>query len=175
MYVALGCVLFSGSFSICTLQGLQCSEHWLFTKSLSCSESTLWRSSAPLQFLNFNIPSTTEGHLRTKYNVKLFFFKSTYLPMHNDTRLGTYLFSVGTHRGNLLVSSSFSTGDLNFCVHSIPLWKNGSCSEHQCIGLLEEHCSNYIMSMLNLQIHQWASSRQNQCGIKQNEYICMYI
>ena len=36
-----GCVLFSGSFSVCTLQCLQCSEHWLFTKSLSCSESTL--------------------------------------------------------------------------------------------------------------------------------------
>ena len=32
-----GCVLFSGSFSVCTLQCLQCSEHWLFTKSLSCS------------------------------------------------------------------------------------------------------------------------------------------
>ena len=31
-----GCVLFSGSFSVCTLQCLQCSEHWLFTKSLSC-------------------------------------------------------------------------------------------------------------------------------------------
>ena len=35
------CVLFSESFSVCTLQCLQCSEHWLFTKSLSCSESTL--------------------------------------------------------------------------------------------------------------------------------------
>ena len=22
--------------------------------------------------------------------------------------------------------------------------KNGPCSEHQCIGLLEEHCSNYV-------------------------------
>ena len=62
------CVLFSGSFSVCTLHCLQCSEHWLFTKSLSRSESTPWRSSAPAQFLNFNIPSTTEGHLRTKCN-----------------------------------------------------------------------------------------------------------
>ena len=35
------CVLFSGSFSVYILQGLQCSEHWLFTKCLSCSESTL--------------------------------------------------------------------------------------------------------------------------------------
>ena len=43
--------------------------------------------------------------------------------MHNDTRFGTDLFSVGTHRGNLLVSSRFSTGDLNFCIHSIPLWE----------------------------------------------------
>ena len=90
--------------------------------------------------------------------------------MHNDTRFSTDLFSVGTHRGNLLVSSRFSTEDLNFCVHSIPLWKNGSCSEHQCTGLLEEHCSNYIMLMLNLQIHLlWASSRQYECGIKQNK------
>ena len=89
------------------------------------------------------------------------------------TRFGTYLFSTGTHQGYLLVSSRFSTGDLNFCVYSIPLgspvWKNRSCSEHQCIGLLEEHCCNYIMSMLNLQIHLlWASSRQHECGIKQN-------
>ena len=43
--------------------------------------------------------------------------------MHNDTRFGMYLFSVGTYWGNLLVSSRFSTGDLNFCVHSIPLWE----------------------------------------------------
>ena len=42
---------------------------------MSCSESTPWMSSAPAQFLNFNILSTTEGHLRTKYNVKLLFFK----------------------------------------------------------------------------------------------------
>ena len=47
--------------------------------------------------------------------------------MHNDTRFGTYLFSVGTNWGNIPVSSRFSTGDLNFCVHSIPLWV--SCVE----------------------------------------------
>ena len=39
------------------------------------------------------------------------------------THFGTYLFLVGTHQRNLLVSSRFSTGDLNFCIHSIPLWK----------------------------------------------------
>ena len=90
------------------------------------------------------------------------------------THFDTYLFSVGTHWGNLLVSSRFSTGDLNFCVHSIPLWE--PCVEKTVmlrasmhIGLLEEHCSNYIMPMLNLQIHQWASSRQHQCGIRQNK------
>ena len=44
------------------------------------------------------------------------------------THFGTYLFSVGTHRRNLLISSRFSTGDLNFCVHSIPLWEP-SCVE----------------------------------------------
>ena len=43
--------------------------------------------------------------------------------MYKDTRFGTYLFSVGTHRGNLLVNSWFSTGDINFCIHSIPLWE----------------------------------------------------
>jgi len=31
---------------------------------------------------------------------------------------------VGTHWGNLLANSRFSsTGDLNFCIHSIPLWE----------------------------------------------------
>ena len=75
---------------------------------MSCSESTPWMSSAPAQFLNFNILSTTEGHLRTKYNVKLLFFKSTYLSMHNATPFDTYLFSVDTYQGNLLVSSRFS-------------------------------------------------------------------
>ena len=49
--------------------------------------------------------------------------------MHNDTRLGTYLFSVGTYRGNLLVSSRFSKRDLNFCVHSIPLWEPWQCGK----------------------------------------------
>ena len=68
--------------------------------------------------------------------------------MHTDTRFGTYLFSVGTHLGNLLVSSRFLTGDLNFCIHIIPLWEpyveKPVMLKHQCIGLLEEHCSNYI-------------------------------
>ena len=64
-----GCVLLSGSFSACTLQCLQCSEHWLFTKSLSCSchvQSPHFECPLPLrsQILNFNTPSTT-GHLRT--------------------------------------------------------------------------------------------------------------
>ena len=49
--------------------------------------------------------------------------------MHHDTRFGTYLFPVGTHRGNLLVNSRFSTGDLNFCVHSIPLWEPWQCGK----------------------------------------------
>ena len=40
--------------------------------------------------------------------------------MHNDTFW--YVFIFGRYSpGNLLVSSRFSTGDLNFCVHSIPL------------------------------------------------------
>ena len=50
------------------------------------------------------------------------------------------------------------------------MWKNGSCSQHQHTGLLEKHCSNHIKSMLNLQIRLlWASSRQHECGIKQNK------
>ena len=100
--------------------------------------------------------------------------------MCNDTFWYGFTFD----RGNLLVSSRFSTGDLNFCIHSNPLWepcveKKRSCSEHQCIGLLEEHCGNYIMSMLNLQIHLlWETSQQHECGIKQNklsESIYQYI
>ena len=83
---------------------------------MSCSP---WMSSAPAQFLSFNIPSTTEGHLRTKYNVKLLFLNPVYFSKHKDTRFGTYLFLVHTH----LANSRFSTGDLNFCVHSIPLWE----------------------------------------------------
>ena len=89
---------------------------------MSCSESTLWMSSAPAQFLNFNIPSIT-GHLRTKHNVKIFKLKKPLIYQCTMTHFGTYLFSVGTHRENLLVSSRFSTGDLNFRVHNIPLWE----------------------------------------------------
>ena len=63
--------------------------------------------------------------------------------MHNDTRFGN-VFLVGTHWGNLLVNSRFSIGDLNFCIRSIPLWKNWSSSEHQWIGLLGEHCGNNV-------------------------------
>ena len=94
--------------------------------------------------------------------------------MHNDTRFGTFLFSVGTHRGTYLSALGSQQGILisastvSHCGSLV--WKNGSCSEHQCTGLLEEHCSHYIMSMLNLQIHLlWASSRQHECGIKQNK------
>ena len=89
---------------------------------MSCSESTLWMSSAPAQFLNYNILSTTEGHLRTKYNVKKS-IKNPLIYQCTMTHFDTYLFSVGTHRGNLLVSSRSSAWDLNFCVHSIPLWE----------------------------------------------------
>ena len=63
----------------------------------------------------------TEGNLRTKYNVKLFLNPLIY--QCTMTHFVIDLFSVGTPRGNLLVSSRFSTGDLNFCVHSIPLWE----------------------------------------------------
>ena len=170
-------------FSVCSVQSTGCNQESVMF--MLCSESILWMSSAPAQFFNFNIPSTT-GHLRTKYKVKLLFFKCTYLSMHNDAPFGTHLFSVGTYRGNLLVSSRFSTGDLNFWVHSIPLRE--PCVEKPVmlrasmhIGLLEEHCSNYIMPMLNLQIHQWASSRQHlRVNLAfghawMNDYICMYI
>ena len=70
--------------------------------------------------------------------------------------------ALGSQQGILISESTVS-----HC--GSPMWKKQSCSEHQCIGLLEEHYSNYIMSTLNLQIHQWASSRQHQCGIKQNK------
>ena len=64
----------------------------------------------------------TEGHLRTKYNVKSLFLNPL-IYQCTMTHFGIYLFLVGTHRGNLLVSSRFSTGDLNFCVRSIRLWE----------------------------------------------------
>ena len=79
------------------------------------------------------------------------FFKSTYLPMHNDTRFGTDLFSVGTHQRNRLSALGsqqgiiISASTVSHC--GSPVWKNGSYSEHQCIGLLEEHCSNYIINL----------------------------
>ena len=48
---------------------------------------------------------------------------------------GTYLSAIGSQQGILISASTVS--------HSgSPVWKNGSCSEHQCIGLLGEHCSN---------------------------------
>ena len=61
------------------------------------------------------------------------------------TCFGSYLFSVGTHRGNLLVSSRFSTGDLNFCVYSISLWETWVEKPVMLrTSILEEHFSNYI-------------------------------
>ena len=115
---------------------------------MSCSESTLWRSSAPAQFLNVNNPSTTEGHLRTKYNVKLLFLNPliyqctmTHVLLRIYFRLvltgGTYLSALGSQQGILISASA-----VPHC--GSPVWKNGPCSEHQCIGLLEVHCSNYI-------------------------------
>ena len=118
------------AFSVCSVQGVYCSvghsPSVLFSvcsvQSTGCSprvchvQSPHSEGPLPLQFLNFNIPSTTEGHLRAKYNIKIKYKKSTYLSTHNDTRFGT-------HWGNLLVSSRFSTGDHNLCIHSIPLWE----------------------------------------------------
>ena len=74
--------------------------------------------------------------------------------MHNDTHFGTNLFSVGTYLGNLPVSIGsqqwilISASTVSHC--GSPVWKNGPCSEHQCIGLLEEHCSNYIIIYVNV-------------------------
>ena len=183
--IAFSVSLVSVVFRVCTVQWVilrlyssvsavfrALAVHQASVMFMSCSESTLWRSSTPAQFL-----STTVGHLRTKYNVKLLFFKSIYLSMHNDTRFGTDLFSVCTHQGNLLVSSRLSTGDLNFCVHSIPLWEpcveKIMCSEHQCIGLLETHCSNYV----NVKsANTWHKAEQIIFGRAwMSDYICTYI
>ena len=93
-------------FRVCSVQGGYCSVGHspsvlfgvcIFTVlavhhesvMLPCSESTLL--TAPAQFLSFNIPSTTEGHLRTKYNVKIIILKSTYLLMH-DTFWYVFIF-----------------------------------------------------------------------------------
>ena len=48
---------------------------------------------------------------------------------------GTYLSAVGSQQGILISASTVS-----HCGGHV--WKKGSRSEHQCIGLLEEHCSN---------------------------------
>ena len=42
--------------------------------------------------------------------------------------------ALGSQQGILISASTVS-----HC--GSPVWKNGSCSEHQCIGLLEKHCS----------------------------------
>ena len=49
------CVLFSGSFSVCTLHCLQCSEHWLFTKSVMFRVDTL-KVLCPCAVLEFQHP-----------------------------------------------------------------------------------------------------------------------
>ena len=102
-------------FSVCSVQSTGCNQESVMF--MSCSESALWISSAPAQFLNFNILSTT-GHLRTKY-IKIFKNPLINAQWHS----GTYLFSVSTHQGSLLVSSRFSKGDFNFRVYIIPLWQ----------------------------------------------------
>ena len=87
---------------------------------------------APAQVLNFNIPSTT-GHPKTNHDVKN---KTIHLSiMHNDTRFGMYLFSVGTHLGNLPVSIGsqqwilISASVVSRC--GSPVWKSGSCTLHR--------------------------------------------
>ena len=85
-------------FSVCSVQGVYClvghspsvlfsvcsvQEHWLFTKSLSCPchvQSPHFECPLPLRsswILTSRHCMTTEGHLRTKYNVNII-FKSTY-------------------------------------------------------------------------------------------------
>ena len=96
------------------------SESVMFT---SRSELTLWMSSAPAHFLNLH-PVNHRGSPEDKIQCKNIFIKiHVSINAQWHTFWPTYLFSAGTHRGNRLVSSRFSIGDLNFCVHSIPLWE----------------------------------------------------
>ena len=160
-------------FSVCSVQSTGCSPrvchiHVMFrvhTLNVLCPCAVQsWKLTSHQQ------QRVTRGQ-NTTYQFKN---KSTYLSVHNGTRFGTWLFLVGTHWGNLPVSSRFSTEDLNFCVHSIPLWE-------PCVEKLTGHaqsintqacwrCTAVVMSMLNLQIHLlWASSWQHECGIKQNK------
>ena len=95
-------------------------ESVMFT---SRSELTLWMSSAPAHFLNLH-PVNHRGSPEDKIQCKNIFIKiHVSINAQWHTFWPTYLFSAGTHRGNRLVSSRFSIGDLNFCVHSIPLWE----------------------------------------------------
>ena len=158
-------------FSVCSVQNTGCNQESVMF--MSCSESTLRMSSAPAKFLNCNILSgSPEDKIQCKF-IYLFFnprisqCTMTHILVHIYFRQvltgGTYLSTLDSQQGILI-----SAPTVSHC--GSPVWKNGPCSERQCIGLLVEHCSNYIMSMLNLQIHLlWASSRQHECGIKQNK------
>ena len=124
----------SVAFRVCTVQWvivrLYSSASAVFralavTKSLSCSchvQSQHFEGPLPLRsswILTSRQSQVTWGQNTMLKKKK----KSPLIYQCTMTHFGTYLFSVGTHRGNLLVSSRFSTGALNFWVHSIPLWE----------------------------------------------------
>ena len=102
--------------------------------------------------------------------------------MHNDARFGTDLFSVGTHLGNrssalgsqqgILISAS----TVSHC--GSPVWKKRPCSELQCIGLLEEHCSNYVNVKSADTWHKVEQIIRVNLAFGRawmSDYICMYI
>ena len=96
---------------------------------------------------------------------------------------GTYPSALGSQQGILISASTVS-----HC--GSPVWKKGSYSEHQCTGLLEEHCSNYIINVKSadtsavgkfMTARVWHKAEQI---IRVNlafghawmsDYICMYI
>ena len=105
--------------------------------------------------------------------------------MHNDTRFGTHLFFVGIiilTRGTYLSALGSQQGILisastvSHC--GSPVWKKRPCSELQCIGLLEEHCSNYVNVKSADTWHKVEQIIRVNLAFGRawmSDYICMYI
>ena len=136
-------------FSVCSVQSTGCSPrvchvHVMFrvhTLKVLC----------PCAVLEYEHPVNHRGSLEDKI-CKIIIFLNPLISQCTMTHVlvriyfrqvltgGTYLSVLGSQQGILISASTVS-----HC--GSPVWKNGSCSEHQCIGLLEEHCSNYIINL----------------------------
>ena len=85
-------------FNVCSIQSTGCSPRVCHVHVMSRVHSL--SVLCPCAVLNFNIPSTTEGHLKTKYNVRKR-LKNPLIYQCTMTYFGMYVFLVGTHWGNI--------------------------------------------------------------------------